>query len=74
LFQSLIGRLKTSNFVGIFSQEVLFQSLIGRLKTEDIEDIAIYIPRMFQSLIGRLKTSVIVLILQSQKAVSIPYR
>ena len=56
MFQSLIGRLKTTrgNHEGTIARE--FQSLIGRLKTAR----HLYVQTAydsFQSLIGRLKTS-----------------
>jgi len=55
MFQSLVGRLKTTSGVYEFYRERMFQSLVGRLKTP------IYKRKRgggkgFQSLVGRLKT------------------
>ena len=55
-FQSLIGRLKTSQVYSEIRGSVKFQSLIGRLKTPMANDAKRVLAK-FQSLIGRLKTN-----------------
>ena len=55
MFQSLIGRLKTTMHKIDDADLVLFQSLIGRLKTH-FDDAVVALFVEFQSLIGRLKT------------------
>ena len=57
MFQSLIGRLKTTIIAGapIKTETNWFQSLIGRLKT-DTGGAEKGVLDQFQSLIGRLKT------------------
>ena len=54
-FQSLIGRLQTSDPTGNRDVWVEFQSLIGRLQTYLVPGDSVD-PSMFQSLIGRLQT------------------
>ena len=56
VFQSLIGRLKTSSAVSVAICLAAFQSLIGRLKT-NLKNLYVIITDKFQSLIGRLKTN-----------------
>ena len=72
-FQFLIGRLKTDDDSGGFSDVELFQFLIGRLKTS-------FFPATnkegyeFQFLIGRLKTAETDIDRLLEENVSIPHR
>ena len=74
-FQSLIGRLKTAQVVGVFGGADWFQSLIGRLKTPRWYGTVANSPT-FQSLIGRLKTPHGSALQRTQRRqhVSIPHR
>ena len=54
-FQSLVGRLETTNAEREFVQVMGFQSLVGRLETQNRLQGA-FLSVGFQSLVGRLET------------------
>ena len=72
-FQSLIGRLQTTNPKSNQYTSIRFQSLIGRLQTTTyiISHLATLV---FQSLIGRLQTKTACSETDSGDLVSIPHR
>ena len=73
MFQSLTGRLKTADALGVSVDYLLFQSLTGRLKTMIIPT-TIACRNWFQSLTGRLKTPGKFMMPVLDAIVSIPHR